>query len=328
MRALWLAAIFSIGGLVGTMANAALPARMADCTVDLAANEEAIAIAKTEAEIAKIREPLLIQQLALVNKSPNDSTKPLVETMSPQDIVAFTEIRSKLLFTSAQDYLESEHARDIEAIRTIWHIVMNRVDGKGYPSTDPKTESILSGLIRALDENLAKQPVTITVPDNSNSCDLPMALSIAESKLIETNNQQTKTVNSAIAWANSLTVKHKEMHGNMNFDQLTSVEKEQYKKVYITILKPAIDREQAVKDAEYLKSMYKLSAQRMNDGKQDLTKSGGDAKSVGATFKARPRDAATQMLVGALYYLGDEIPSQSTVMNQQIIKQVPQANKP
>jgi len=108
------------------------------------------------------------------------------------------------------------------------------------------------------------------------------------------------------------------MNGNINFRLLTVPEQLQYKKLITEVIKPEIDRETAVKQAESFKILYALSAERTADGLADLVRSGGDGNAVGRTFKARPRDKVSQMLSGALYYIGDKIPSQATILNQSV----------
>ena len=299
--------------------NAAVnPAPIDNCTVDLAANQEAFSFAKKEADISKIRAPLLEQALKLLSDSPLDSSKPIMETMSPNNLVRFTEIRSRLIFTSVQEYLVSEHDRDVDAISIMWKVVASRLDGKPYKSIETRV-SVLSSLIQDIDKKLADQSVIITAPENINLCNIPLALSIAESNILNTEKQQSPNSNAAILWINGLVSKHPEMNGTMNYSKLTASEQIKYKKLISDVIRPAIERQQAVKDAEFLKTMYKLSAERTTDGEADLTRSGGDSEAIGSTFKARPRDVMTQVLIDALYFLGDTIPSQAAVMNQQTV---------
>jgi len=147
-------AVVLVSSLLTMPVKAAVPAPMSDCTIDLAADQEAYAIGKEEAEIARIRGPLLQQTLDLIRNYPSNSKKPLSEIMSPNDLVRFTEIRDKLVFTSIQDYLVSEHARDINAIVVMWHNAVNSAYGIPTPEGQYKNEKLLEGLLRAVTDKL------------------------------------------------------------------------------------------------------------------------------------------------------------------------------
>ena len=243
----------------------------------------------TSAAIGKVRIPLLEETLQLVNKKPSASNKTILETMVPVDLVRFTEIRARLLFTSMQQYLVSEHARDIDAIRILWRISLDNVEGNSIPSDSKSREGILKGLLMVMTDKLKEQSVTLTAPDRaSNSCSLQIALTLSQGRLILINKQQAKTVAAAMAWIDGLLTKHPEMHGSMDFSKLTSAEQSQYRKLGHDVILPEINREQSVKDAELLKIMYKLSLERESDGKSDLVDSGGGNYSPPSmTFQVR-----------------------------------------
>jgi len=323
VRVLCVFILASATWLSNASANAAVPVQTSDCTVELAASQESFAIIKEDGEISKAQAPLLQQQLVLLANLPKGSDKPLIDTMSKADLVKFTEIRSKLVFTSIQSYLNSERERDIVSIKNLWNIAMNDASGKSSESDKVENGIILQEVIHALTDKLADQSVKLTIPSSSTSCDIPMALSIAESTFIQMKSQNSKLVSSAIAWIDGVITKHPQMGGKVNLGVLTANERTYYNKIVKKVIKPEIAREQAVKQAEFLKIMYFLSAERTTDGQADLVRSGGDGDAVGKTFKAKPRDPMSRLLLGALYYVGDKIPSQNTIMNQGIGSTLP-----
>jgi hypothetical protein len=283
---------------------------------------------QTEAAIAKIRGPLLDETLRIVQRSPPGSKQPLKETMAREDLVRFTEIRAKLLYTSAQDYLASERARDVDAIGILWRFGRDKIEGKPDPGDPKSREAILQGLLLAIREQLKDQPVILTGPQHAAPCDIPQALSLSGAQSLNISKQQAKPVASAMAEVNGLLPKHPEMHGVMDVNRLSAAERSRYDTLIQGVLLPELYRQQAVKDAELLKIMDRLSAEKVADGESDLSNSGGDSEVVGRTFNGKQREPIEHVLVAALQYIHDKILSEAVLEGQQIIQQTGQPNPP
>lgn len=297
-----------------------------DCTVNNATSRVMFDNIKARAAISKIRDPLLVESLRIVQRSPPGSKQPLSETMTREDLVRFTEIRAKLLVTSAQDYLVSERARDVDAIGILWRLGRDKIEGNPTPSDPKSREAILEGLLLAVRDQLKDQSVTLTPPQKAASCDIPQALSLSEAQLLALNHQQAKPVSAAMSEVNGFLLKHPEMHGTMDINKLSTTERSRYDALIKGVLLPELYREQAVKDAELLKIMDRLSAEKVSDGESDLVNSGGDSEAVGRTFNGKQRDRIERVLVGALQYIHDKILSEAVLESQQIIQQTGQTH--
>lgn len=298
--------------------NAAALAAVSSCPIDSAASQEAFVAIQDQGDIAKARAPLLQQTLDLIKNYPNVGSRSLQEVMSPNDLVKFTEIRSKLNFTSAQDYLISEHARDTTAIVVLWHIALDKANNAFVSAKQYENGPILEEILKALTVSLADYSVTITLPQSLAKCTIELAITTEENTLIKDSRLQAENVNSALDWINGLPDRHPEMNGKMEFNFLNFNEKVRYQKLVKEIIQPEVDRETAIKQAEFFKAMLSLSEERKSDGLSDLARSGGDIDAVGRTFKDRTRDVISKTLVSALYFIGDKIPSEASILAQGI----------
>ena len=312
------------GALISACLLCLLPAHAAsrgladECTVDLATDKIQVDALTARVAVGRVRGPLLEEMGHIVDKVPSGSKKPIADLLGPKDLIRFTEIRGRLLFTSAQSYLSSESARDAEAIRILWYIAEDRLNGRTTPYNRNSNESILKSLLMALSVETEGQSVIITAPVNLITCNIELAISVKESAWISATKRQIPAVDSAMAWVNALVPKHPEMRGEMDVGKLTPRERRHYDTLIRDTIKPQVAFQQAVKDAEVLKLMLRLSTERAADGERDLTESGGDGEAVGRTFDGKPRGPLDRVLLGALSYIREKIPSDAVLEAQSI----------
>jgi hypothetical protein len=158
-----------------------------NCSVTETAAKIALQDMNNLATSAQVKLPIL-DEIRRLNAKATDPNKPVGAELSVKDADRFSTLSQKLRFITANDLIESRHARDGQAIARMWQLSEAEYTADMRPG-DQEPDATYYGFLLLLRLGLGDK-VTITTP-RVDACDLRAAIYFSEGQGIRWLNENS-----------------------------------------------------------------------------------------------------------------------------------------
>ncbi|MFT9095209.1 MAG: hypothetical protein ABF459_08735 [Gluconobacter cerinus] len=277
----------------------------ASCSVREAANNVEIADAKHSAHIAKSTIALNEKMLEIIKNIPgNDGKTPIGKLMNPEQAERFGQLRNQMLAFDFDELIESELARDAEAIAIMYSAAKAEQESTTRTASNEKAPLVLYDAMRS-DPSMKPNIRVPQTPPMGCSLDDALAGDIFDAQ------QHIDAFPAAILQASqSTTSSLKRKYGSIDASKMSSDDKEAFE-ASLNAVAPALRNLTFERNLQNIRDFWAVAQEIHNNRIVDLRENGVNANVLGQTEEAdfskrTPRD---QMLFQGWRWLNKKMPS-------------------
>ncbi|WP_046899423.1 hypothetical protein [Gluconobacter oxydans] len=290
------------------------------CSVREAANNVEIADFKHSARIAKSAIALNKKMLEIIPR--NDGKTPIGKLLSPDQAEQFGQLRNQMLVFDFDELIESELARDAEAIAIMYSAAKAEQESTTRAVSNEKAPLALYDAMRS-DPSMKPNIRVPQTPPMGCSLDDALAGDIFDAQ------QHIDAFPAAILQASqSTTSSLKKKYGSIDASKMSSEDKDAFE-ASLNAVAPALRNLMFERNLQNIRDFWAVAQEIHNDRIVDLRENGVDANVIGQTEEAdfskrTPRD---QMLFQAWHWLNKEMPSEKERELKERAQEMDQINK-